>query len=175
MKVIESWDIDANFWEANIQFKAIMPFKKVFDADKSKHKVDSSRLMWGLSYLLDFDSKYRQLPFEERKSLIAKDIFNKSDFDWSTVNELITSWDMFKSVAQRQLMEWERFMNEKTVFMSNLKFDNFETGKEIEKLLLSNTALYEAYEKIKAKLAQEDDSVILKGGARESILESGEI
>jgi hypothetical protein len=107
--------------------------------------------------------------------LIAKDIFNKSDFDWSTVNELITSWDMFKSVAQRQLMEWERFMNEKTVFMSNLKFDNFETGKEIEKLLLSNTALYEAYEKIKAKLAQEDDSVILKGGARESILESGEI
>ena len=38
MKVITSWDIQANFWESNEQFKAISPYNKLYTEDKSKGK-----------------------------------------------------------------------------------------------------------------------------------------
>jgi hypothetical protein len=174
MKVIESWDIDSNFWEANIQFKAIAAFKKLFDADKSKHKVDSSRLMWGLSYLLDFDSKFRQLSDSEKKGLIESDILKIKGFNWSTVQEQIDAWKLFQTAAQKQMLEWERFMNEKTTYLKTLKY-SAETADEIEKRLLSNSKLYDEYDKIMERLSQEGEAGKVMGGGVESASEKGDI
>jgi len=174
MKVIESWDIQANFWEINPQLKTPSVFNKLYTEDKSKGKAHSSKLMWAIAYYADFESKYRPLSENERKRLIAEDILKNSDFDWSEVEALIKGWDMFKSVPMKQMCEWERLMNEKTEYMKTLKY-NSDTADEIEKRLLSNSKLYSEYEEIMARLVQQDEGGTMLGGAMESLTERGEI
>lgn len=176
MKVIESWDIQGNFWKLNPQFLAKENFRKLHDEDKSKGKQDSSLLMWGLAFLCDFDSKYRQLSDKEKKELIAHDLFRNDTFNWDDpgINQLAKSWDTFKTAAQKQMMQWERFLNEKTEFMQTLKYDS-DTAELIEKLLLSNSKLYKEYEDIMTRLSQETDGGMMMGGSMESLSEKGEI
>lgn len=175
MKVIEAWDVTANFWEINPQFKVKETFNTIYKEDKSKGKIDSSRLMWGIALYADFESKYRQLPEKEKKELIANDLWQNPKFDWTTVKDIIKAWDVFKSAAQRQMMEWERFTNEKTEFLKGLSFDNIINVEIGEKLLLSNVKLYEAYEKINEKLAAEGEQGTIFGGGMESASEKGVI
>lgn len=174
MKIIDSWDILANFWDVNPQVKAPSVFNKLYTEDKSKGKAQSGKLMWAIAFYADFDSKYRALSDGERKKLIAEDILKNPDFDWSTVDYLIKAWDMFKSVPMKQMAEWERLMNEKTEYMKTLKY-NADTADEIEKRLLSNSKLYAEYEEIMSRLVQEGEAGTMLGGSMESLTEKGEI
>lgn len=174
MKIIESWDIHGNFWNLNPQFKLPKEFASLYTSDKSKNKEDSSRIMWAIALYADFDSKYRQIPDEERKNLIATDLLRNKDFDWKTVQPQIDAWNLFKTAAMRQMVEWERFMNEKSKFMSTLTYDA-SSAEIIEKLLLSNSKLYDEYQKINERLAQEGEAGTVFGGGIESASERGEI
>jgi hypothetical protein len=174
MKIIESWDISANFWEVNPQLRVPEPFSGFYSQDKSKGKSHSSKLMWALAFFADFDSKYRALSENERKRLVSEDILKEPGFDWNTISDYVKAWDMFKSVPMKQMCEWERLMNEKTEYMRTLKY-NAETADEIEKRLLSNTKLYSEYEEIMARLIQEGEGGTMMGGGMESLTERGEI
>jgi hypothetical protein len=174
MKVIDSWETNDNFWVSNVQFKVAQPFKSLYDSDKSKNKEASSKIMWGLAFMCDFGSKYRQLSVNERKELIARDIFKNPNFNWDDYKDYIRGWEIFKTSAERQMMQWERFINEKTEFLETLKYDKENSGL-IEKLLLSNSDLYEEYEDIMARLSQEEDGGTMKGGSMESASERGDI
>jgi hypothetical protein len=174
MKVIDSWDTTANFWEINPQLRTPSVFSKMYSEDKSKGKAQSSRLMWAIAYYADFDSKYRALSDSERQKLISEDVLKQPDFDWSGLSEYIKAWDMYKSVPMKQMTEWERLMNEKTEYMKTLKY-NSETADEIEKRLLSNSKLYSEYEEIMARLVQEGEGGTMIGGSMESLTERGEI
>jgi hypothetical protein len=172
MKVIASWDILANFWEVNEQFKAISPFNKLYTEVKSK--AHSGKLMWAIAFYADFDSKYRALSDGERKKLIAEDILKEPEYDWTQLEVYIKAWDIFKSVPMKQMVEWERLMNEKTEYMKTLKY-SAETADEIEKRLLSNSKLYAEYEEIMSRLVQDGEAGTMLGGAMESLTEKGEI
>jgi hypothetical protein len=174
MKVIDSWDTEANFWEANPQLKAVSIYSKLYNEDKSKSKAQSSKLMWAVAFVADFDSKFRSLSEDERKKLVAEDYLKNPEFDWSVLEEHIKGWSLFMSPAQKQMMQWERLMNEKDQWLQTLSFDG-NTADEIEKRLLSNVKLYEAYEQIMAKLSKENDAGIMMGGGQESLSEKGEI
>lgn len=174
MKIVESWDTEANFWEVNPQFKVPEAFSKLYKEDKSKGKVESSKIMWALALYCDYDSKYRQIPDLERKNLITVDLLRTNSFDWNVYSDQIKAWDLFKSAAMRQMTEWERFMNEKSDFMKTLKY-NGETAEQIEKLLLSNSKLYDEYQKINERLAQEGEAGTVFGGGIESASERGDI
>jgi len=174
MKVVESWDTQANFWEVNPQLKTPSVFHTLYTEDKSKGKAQSSKLMWAIAYYADFDSKYRPLSEGERKKLIAEDILKNPDFNWSEVEMHIKAWDIFKSVPMKQMTEWERLMNEKTEYMKTLKY-NSDTADEIEKRLLSNSKLYAEYEEIMSRLVQEGEAGTMLGGAMESLTEKGDI
>ena len=174
MKVIDSWDTTANFWEINPQLKTPVVFNKLYLEDKSKSKAHSSKLMWAVAYYADFDSKYRALSDGERQKLISEDILRQPDFDWSVLVDYVKGWDMFKSVPMKQMIEWERFMNEKTEYMRTLKY-NSETADEIEKRLVSNTKLYSECEDIMSRLIQNGEGGTMIGGSMESLTEKGEI
>lgn len=174
MKVITSWDIQANFWEINEQFKAISPYNKLYAEDKSKGKGQSSIQMWAVAFFADFDSKYRPLSEGERKKLISEDILRDVGYDWQTLESYIKGWEIFKSVPMKQMTEWERLMNEKTEYMKTLKY-SAETADEIEKRLLSNSKLYSEYEEIMSRLVQDGEAGTMLGGAMESLTEKGEI
>lgn len=174
MKIIESWDVTACFWEINPQLRVPELFNTLYTEDKSKGKAHSSKLMWAIAFFADFDSKYRALSDSERKKLVAEDILKDPQFDWVAVEKYIKAWDMFKSVPMKQMSEWERLMNEKTEYMRTLKY-TAETADEIEKRLLSNSKLYSEYEEIMARLVQEGEGGTMLGGGLESLTERGEI
>lgn len=173
MKTIEAWDTGANFWELNPQLKTPFLFNKLYKGDKSKNKQQSSQIMWAVAFFADFDSKYRQLSDGEKIKLIQEDII-KDAFQWSTLDPFIKEWDKFKSVPMKQMMEWERLMNEKTEYVKTLRYDG-ETADEIEKRLLSNIKLYSAYEEILGRLVQDGEGGTMMGGGVESLTEKGEI
>jgi hypothetical protein len=178
MKVIESWDIQANFWDVNPQLKVPAVFNKLYVEDKSKGKAHSSKLMWAVAFFSDFESKYRPLSEPERIKLICEDILGKiaedASFKWETLDPYIKAWERYKSVPMKQMAEWERLMNEKTEYLKTLKYCA-ETADEIEKRLLSNTKLYSEYEEIMSRLVQDGEGGTMLGGAMESLTEKGEI
>lgn len=174
MKIINNWDIDANFWEINPQVKVPEIYRSFFKSDKSRDKKESSIIMWGVALFTDFDSKFRQLSKKDKQDLICKDVYKNVNFNWKSVEPLIEAWEIFKPVTIRQMMQWERLMAEKDVYLSKLSYDG-DNAEIIEKLLLSNTKLYKEYEEIMNRLAQEDNHGTVKGGGQESLLESGEI
>jgi DNA repair ATPase RecN len=174
MQVIESWDHTANFWDINPQLKVPSVFNKFYSEDKSKGKAHSSKLMWAVAFFADFDSKYRALSDGERQRLIIEDVLKQLEFDWTQLEEYIKAWDMFRSVPMKQMIEWERLMNEKTEYMKTLKYDS-TSADEIEKRLLSNSKLYAEYEQIMARLVQDGAGGTMIGGSMESLTEKGEI
>lgn len=174
MKVIQAWDINANFWEINPQLKVPEIYNKLYLADKSKGKAQSSKLMWAIAFYADFDSKYRQMSAKEKQILINSDILKDEAFDWETIKEEVNAWEMFMPIAKKQLLQWERLMSEKTTFLRDLTY-NADNAEFIEKLLLSNSKLYKEFEDITSRLTQSEEGGQMIGGGRESLSEMGEI
>ncbi len=171
MTGVDIWDIENNFWACNPHFKVPEAFQKLYTKDKSKNKTSSSQIMWALALYIDFGSKFKDLEENERKQLIIKD-FIKDEFSFDDYKEQLKTWELFKSPAQKQLSEWSRLMNEKTEYMKSLKYSR-DNAEHIEELLLSNSKLYDAYEKLLAKLSQEQETGVVKGDGEESLSEKG--
>ncbi len=174
MKIINNWDIEANFWDINPQVKIPEIYRSFYKSDKSRDKKDSSRIMWGVALYADFDSKFRQLGKKDKQELICNDVFKDNKFNWKSIEPLIDAWEIFKPVTVRQMMQWERLMAEKDVYLSGLTY-NEQSAENIEKLLLSNTKLYKEYEDIMSRLTQDGNEGIMHGGGVESLTEKGEI
>jgi hypothetical protein len=184
MKVIESWDKDANFWEANPQIKVPAVFNKLYKEDKSKGKAQSSLLMWAVAFYADFDSKFRSLSDAERKKIVLEDVLNDLKFDWKKLEPYITGWDLFTTAAQKQMMTWEKYTNTKTEVMEKIMTelteaedvsDKLRYMEAMEKLLLTNVKLYKEYSEIMERLTQESSGGEMWGGGKESLSESGDI
>jgi hypothetical protein len=176
MDEINNWDITNNFWQVNPHFKAIELYNLIYLNDKTKDKINSSTLMWGIAFFSSFSSKFNNLEENERKNLISKDILKDIKFDWKNeeIVKLINGWDVFKTPSMKLMTEWKRLINEKTIFLRTLTYDaaNADT---IEKLLSSNSKLYKEYDDIMTRLSQESSGGTMKSGSMESLSEKGEI
>lgn len=170
MRVIESWEIEGNFWNLNPQFLVPEVFRKLYDEDKSKDKAQSSKILWALALYSDFDSKYRQLHQDQRKELISRDYLKDPKFKWKDYKSQIQGWDLFKTVPQKQMEQWERIMNEKKEFLDTLPF-NEQNCRLIEELMLSTEKLNKTYDALMEKLAQEGNGGVVLGGGLESMME----
>ena len=73
--------------------------------------------------------------------------------------------------AKRQLMVWNKKMDEKTLYLDTLTYeDNADT---IEGLLKTNVKLFEDYERLLKLVDKENNEGSTKGGAEESASEKG--
>ena len=173
MGFIKEFKTDLSFWEIHQQFKTIEPFKSLYKKDKSKEKKDSSTLMWGLAFYYDEESIYYSMQKSDKEMAIANGHFGIKDFNWSAIKDLMDAFaNLYLTPAKRQLFEWNRLMDEKTEFMSEQTY-NQANWEMLEKMMISNKALYTEYENIKKRLAGEGDISGVKGGATESANESG--
>ena len=172
--VVSKFDFSRNFWQYNQQFKAIEPFKTLIKEDKSKNKVDSSTTMWAIALCFDFDSQYFNMEEGQRKQMIGEDVAgNKDFFDNDNVKSLC---DAYKSItdtaARRQLRVWNNKIDEKSVFMAELKY-NEKNWKMLDEMLKTNKDLYDSYFKIEKMIMNEGASDMVEGGSEESLLEKG--
>lgn len=169
MKLVDIWDIEKNFWELNPQLK--LAFKDIYSKDKSRNKENSSQIMWAVALFIDPKSKFKDLDESYREELIRDDYLKT--FSIKAYKEIIDKWKTFLSPAERQLILWDKFINEKNEYMATLNYA--ENGDEIEKRLLSNKNLFTELVRLKALIAEEESEGIVQGGSIESLGEKKEI
>lgn len=169
MNLVDIWNIEGSFWDSNPQLK--VAFKDIYSKDKSKNKSNSSQIMWAVALFIDPKSKFKDLDEGYREELIKDDYL--SSFSVKGYKETIEKWKSFLSPAERQLILWEKFINEKNEYMAGLNYK--DNGDEIEKRLLSNGKLFDELARLKSMIAEEESEGIVKGNATESLSEKGEI
>lgn len=171
---LNNFDVKNNFWEVNSNFLILDTFKELYENDKSKKKDNSSKFMWGLSLLLHPDSILFNISITERRRIISAEYMHNEAFNWKEVDGYVQAYQkLVLSSAERQLMLWTRFMDEKTEFMSSLEYKT--SWEEIEKMLLSNGKLYSELQRITEQIEKQAADGAVKGDAEESASERGEI
>jgi hypothetical protein len=173
---LENFSEGVNFWDFNPQYKII--FKDLYSKDKSKNKENSSRIMWGVLFLIHPKSDFYNLPNKEE--LLVKDFIKIKDFKWSDYQDLISiARDMFLSQAERSMANWEEYMKKRDDYLKNTRyyFDEYltdengenvlsKTGREItikgtaeqlDKAWLSSKAMWSDYRTIQKEMKVEDE------------------
>ena len=99
-------------------------------------------------------------------------ILKDENFDWGAYKEAVVFYERsLISPAKRQLMVWNKKMDEKTLYLDTLTYeDNADT---IEGLLKTNVKLFEDYERLLKLVDKENNEGSTKGGAEESASEKG--
>ena len=171
--IVNNFDINSNFWKANPQLIIPDAFNKLYESDKGKDK--SSKVMWAIALIYDPASKFFNLPLSERKKIILKDIFKDEKANIDEYKNQISLYEKLTiTPAKRQLIEWNRIMDEKSELLRSLKYTT-ETWEMLEKMLASNTKLYDELNRISESLQKEGQEGVVKGGSVESAAEKGEI
>lgn len=173
MRLITDWDIEANFWKINPQFKSIGVFKDLYKKDRSNEKNKSSKTMWAIALYLDYESIYQSLGEKQRKELIAKDFLDDEKLDWKNYSTLIEAYESIIPVAQKQVIQFIKILKQKNEYLNTLNYK--DSGKEIEDLLLSNGKLNDELKRLIEAVKQESGEGAIEGGSEESLSEKGEI
>ena len=160
--ILERFDTEANFWKLHPQLQIPQEFAAIYKEDKSKTKSKSSQIMWAIALLVDPDSKFANISFPTRKDIISKD-FLKDAINFYE-SSLITP-------AKRQLLVWNKKMDEKTRYLDVLTYE--ENADTIEGLLKTNVKLFEDYERLLKLVDKETNEGSTKGGGEESASEKG--
>jgi hypothetical protein len=170
--ILERFDIDTNFWKINPQLRIPEEFNNIYKADKSKNKTKSSKIMWAIALLVDPDSKFANISFKTRQNMISKDYLKDEKFKWDDYSEAINFYERsLISPAKRQLMVWNKKMDEKTIYLDTLTYE--ENADTIEGLLKTNVKLFEDFERLLRLVDREKNEGATKGGAEESASEKG--
>lgn len=158
MSILDNFDENVNFWEANPQFKILGAFQNLRKWDKSKDKADSSRVMWAIAFLLDASKKnpYRNLPEDARKDYITEYFFNKTkyNFDTEIIKEALDFYkDCVISAEVKSLIAFEKKMNQRNKFLDDTAY-TLLNRKELEEALINTPKLYDVYSILKKKVEE---------------------
>ena len=162
--IVENFDVKNNFWEYNPQLKIV--FKDIYSKDKSRDKVKSSDLMWGVFLREHPKSDMYNIP--EKDELIAKDIIGEPKFKWAEYEDLTQRViNVCFSQAEKSLVEWDKTLRKRDTFIHAQDFtlDEYdeESGKlrkgtadQLDKMLANTNKLYQEYFKIREQMFDEE-------------------
>lgn len=179
MTVINNFDTDMNFWEVYPDLKIALSFRDLHKSDKSRGKDVSSKKMWFVVLTNSPNSRYNNVPLEERYQVIGEDFMNDSNYYWmnqSTLDPLIA--DLFKltdTPSQRHLRQWINTLEDRTKFLENAKY-NLDNYDKLDKMNANTAALMTTLSKLQEMMSKEDGGTgSVKGGGQESLSDGGEI
>lgn len=174
--LLNSIDIQENFWLQNPHTLVIKEFKDLHTNDKSKNKEDSSKTMWCLFMLRDQSSsnKLRNMTIEDKIIELSTTYYKA---DWDQIQTLYDTYDTHcSSYAHRRLGFWKDQLEERETYIKSLRYGI--TGDEDdrkEKMLSSVFKLWQDYEKAERMVKEEDNKTETKGQRRESATERGDL
>ena len=171
-------DLD-NFWIQNPQLALSPEFRLIYNEDKSRHKQQSSRLMYGLFFLVDpsEDNKFYNLTESDKKYLIAQEIFNAKEFNWEeeSIKSLIKIVEDYTlTPAKRSLRNWKKKLEERDEMLASYPY-TLDNAAELDKILAQTDKLYSQYERVAKALAVENQENKVRGGRQLSLSDKGEI
>lgn len=183
--VINKFDLGANFWELNPQFKAIEPFQSMYKKDRSRDKRNSSTIMWGIAFLKDPASVLYKIPEDQRKQVVKDDYLQRSDLNFGDYHQAINRFEeLVTTQSERTLQKFYEKLKERDEFLESHSYtfapiheNSAKTIAElIDKMLSDTKSLYDYYHKILDDIKKEKDSEeIGKGGAKASMSDDAEI
>jgi hypothetical protein len=164
---------DRNFWEMNPVMKVPKVFKDLYDKDKTKNKEESSRLMWALAFVYDYDSKFYPMRKEERMQLVCRDFLNNADFRFD--KQLVEAYELIQKSPERTLLDtlYEK-MYEINDFLKTTRISE-ETAKLINMFMDSSLDYIDKLDKIKNRVEKQLPTKQNRGDKKDSLLEDEKI
>jgi len=169
--LVNEWDHTRGFLDVNPRF-VLGEFADYIKSSKDKKKASTT--LWLIAFLYDNDSIYIDWELNEREKYLCGLL--GVDIEVLRRPEVVALIDFYNKCqdtsAQRQLREWKRVMDEKSLFLRKVKYSE-ATYKMIEEMLASNGKLYQELERIEKVLMKEVEANRAKGGGEESLNERG--
>ena len=196
MSLITSFNTDENFWITNPQFKTLRPFKRLFESDRSRNKVTSSKQMWFVAQALDDNPAniFKNVGVEERVDYLSSDYMEDKEYYNKREEELKPYMDKYEylhtTIARKALQELLDKLVARAIFIKDTEYtlDTYDldptTGKPVIKkgtakdldIMMKNTkGIYDLLFDIEKSLGEEDESNQVKGGQNLSLSDTGEI
>lgn len=173
MSIINTINPQYDFWELYPELSKVEEFRNI----KQDFKKQSSDVMWFIVLCYDLESKFIQLPIDERTSLLSKDYMKDAKFFSTNKTKLEPAIIMFQKLndtpALRHLRQWMETLEKRTAFLKECDYD-LDTFEKLDKMAVGTAAIYTTFKKIKEEI-QKEQGVLTKGGAQPSLADSGEI
>ena len=81
-------NLDNNFWKEYPELIFPEPLNKLYTADKSKNKVESSKIMWAVYMVTSPNSIYYN--HHNKEDIIARDFLKDPKFKWSSIKDVVS-------------------------------------------------------------------------------------
>ena len=186
MNLLNTFDLNVNFWVVNPSLKIPEPFAKLYNEDKDKGKKNSSQIMWAIALLCDPDSKFSNIPEDDRKNLIRKDFLKDDKFSFIIYQKEIDYYCNFiLTPAKRALKDWNDKMMERAKFLRETEYTLGEvsdkgawvggTADIIDRMMSNTKKLYDDYQRVIESLDEEKNRESGKGNRKASLSDDGGI
>lgn len=181
----------SNFWELNPQLSLIKPFSILYESDKLKNKIDSSKLMWAFyfnNYPDEEENIYYRIPKDQREPML-EEVFTLP----KPLIEYTTEQEEFRKICltstQKDLLLEKEALHERAIFLRDTKYtlDSYEivtigsraqrvvlpgTAKQLDQMKKATDAIMKNFERIEEKyLAEKRGEARIFGGRKESATE----
>lgn len=168
MGLINTFDINSNFWQVNPQMIIPKEFKSIHDSDKTEDKSYSSQIMWSISLIYDPESKFFKLSEEDRIQLIEEDYLGKK----FNVKKYTPAIELYKKLnitqLQRSAINLDKKMAERDTFINDTEY-NSESASMLDKMIVDSDKIFNLRNKIQEELLKEKN---ITGTTREGTTET---
>lgn len=184
--LVNSFEIEKDFWKVNPHLKLPKLFRSVYNGvavimQGYGKEIGSSKLMWSVSLIWDYDSKFSTYPLMDRKRLIAGDYLGDIKFfrlkgskGYKELEDMYNELQM--DSEKRYLVMWNNKVDKITSFMEKMAV-NRKSINDIIDLLSKYEDLIRHKDYIDERLRKKDQESELgiRSGGRLSLLESNKI
>ena len=164
--IINNWELKSDFYSINPQLKL---FYQKYD------KEFTSDMLWGISLMIDFDSKFISLPFEDRLDLVSSELKVSRKILERYVNLIENDYqNTFEAVEMKVLRNWQKKMRERDDFLGNTPYD-LDNVDTLDKMMANTKKLYDDLERVKKDLERVKNVNIGTAGRERSLSDKREI
>lgn len=163
-----------NFWEIYPQLKNIEEFKNL----QTDFKTKSSSIMWFICLCFDLDSKFINIPLDERTELLSKDYIGDKDFYKKNQQLIEPSIIMYQRLidtpARRHLRQWLETLEKRTKFLKDTEYD-LDNYDKLDKMAVGTSKIFDTFKVIQDQMNKEKGSGSTKGGHELSLSDQDDI
>lgn len=165
-----------SFWKLYPGLEYIPEFKEIHDRDKSKNKMDSSKVMWAIAYLVDNSeaNTYNGYSIDERKEVLKANFLNQPLLNWDTHSNRIEKFkEWCRTPEEKTLAEFDELMEDRKKL---IKDKNYESAASLDKLVKTYDIIVKTRQGLKS-LAEDSNETgeRVEGGKKRSLNEKGDI
>lgn len=178
MAIIDKFSPLANFWESHPQLTIPKAFKEFWENDSSKGKEKSSKVMWAIGLVYDYESEYADQLEVDRVKIIEDDYLESPAFFtkyYKRMQPLIETYMKIQETAPRRAFaEWLEGMDRRTKFLHETPY-TVENGAKLDKMRAETGKQLETMEKMRQEYLVKKANTNTEADYMPSLLELGDI